>query len=703
MEDFSATSNFFGKDPFVWWIGQVTDPKKGNWKQTKERYRTETGEEIYSHRCRVRIIGYHDCVDDLPDNQLPMAHVLVPPNQGVNAGQGETFNYHGGEVVLGFFLDGADAQQPVVFGSLFKQQDIKDTLTTSQYSSKKPVCFQPWTPPDQKQAMGKHIITQATQAGANTFSANNTARQKTIASQQTQIDTDVEKTDPTPCEDTEIERIRNFVREFIARMNSYQQILDVYVNPIFGKIVNIGEDIKTTAGLIHDTMTRLIRRARTWLVKELMKKLNDFLVGLIPAPLKKLSGKAVKNIVDLIICLFEKIIKQLYNYLKDSLENMINAITDVPLCAIENFLSDMFGQLYSVIDNSIGPILDQVNNIVGGALGQISGLISKAIGFSNMFLSLLNCDEMACPPPRNWSTRYGPTNTQIDNFNKSLAKASLSQLIRPTLDSVDKMIAADATAPDCNTNVFRCGPPRVDFVGGGGSLADGNAIINAVGQLIGVSVLNSGYGFTSPPLLTLYDNCRNGYGGGGYAVLGPVSNSGQTDDNGNPIYVPNPNGQETGVIGVVIQDPGSNYLPNTTETSVDENGNTVVKEVIPDSNTNSDGSTSYVTEIVDVIIDDTGFGYQDDTTVTVLSCDGETPDTSGSNIEVTVVNGFIVKAKVLNGGAGFTCLPKLQINSDVGVGAKLLPVLKFTKIEDAKQFVATSQTAVVTVIDCVQK
>ena len=44
-----------------------------------------------------------------------------------------------------------------------------------------------------------------------------------------------------------------------------------------------------------------------------------------------------------------------------------------------------------------------------------------------------------------------------------------------------------------------------------------------------------------------------------------------------------------------------------------------------------------------------------------------------------------------------------RINSDTGVGATLRPILKFTRVDDANALAATSQNAVLTVIDCVQK
>jgi len=64
---------------------------------------------------------------------------------------------------------------------------------------------------------------------------------------------------------------------------------------------------------------------------------------------------------------------------------------------------------------------------------------------------------------------------------------------------------------------------------------------------------------------------------------------------------------------------------------------------------------------------------------------------------------LIVGVNVVNGGFGFTKLPEISINSDTGAGAKLLPVLKFTRVTDASQLAQTSKQAVVTVISCIEK
>ena len=71
-----------------------------------------------------------------------------------------------------------------------------------------------------------------------------------------------------------------------------------------------------------------------------------------------------------------------------------------------------------------------------------------------------------------------------------------------------------------HTNVLKCPPPRVDFIGSSGQGASGNAIVNALGKIIGVAIRWPGFGFKEPPLLSFFDGCDKGSGAaGGYARL----------------------------------------------------------------------------------------------------------------------------------------------------------------------------------------
>ena len=799
-----------------WWIGQVTDPEKGKWGDALESTQAANGEEINGFRCRVRIVGYHDCADDLPDEDLPLAHILLPPNTATTGGCGETVQYQGGEVVVGFFIDGEDAQQPVIFGTLFKQPFVRDQLTTSQFNAKKQTCFVPYTPPKVVQTAGKQQQFQES-PWPRAFTAGEVV--KSIAAKQKEASTNIVTDTFSPCEDNEISKISNAIKDFTRKAETLQELNEAstYIDPIYGGIVDIKSEVQLTTNRIHNSMTKLVRRGRSWLIQDTLDKLDKTMEEKTDKFNQVVLGQATNALTSVIFCNIEKIQDELQGYLSKSLENMIGQVLDVPICGVENFMSDMFGQINNLIDSSLGGMFDQLNNIQGGGIALPSKTFSKAIKFANILTNVLDCDKANCPPePTSYSSKAGVTKSIEDSFDNIINKVGLNQKLTPLIETLDDAIDASPSRPDCNTNVLKCGPPRVDFIGGGGQGVTGSAVVNALGNIIGVAVNGTGFGFEEPPLLSFFDSCDKGYGAGGYPVMGTVSpliytesdrqrdlissqlvngtgldqiadgtgldqiadgtgigqitkiipdgkkvgdavidndensvkikESGLEVNNTNlPVYVPDPNGTELGVVGVVITNPGQEYLSNTTETDI--NGN--VKELVPDPNGNYDGKTSYVTSLGDAVIDNVGFGYSDDDTATVNggsvdSAGGTLPggatvdSVSGSGgatgdsvsgaggaltggatgdiiqrpaqaeVELNIQNGHIVGATVVNGGSGFTGLPDITINSDTGAGAKIRPVLKFTKVDDASQLVDTNNPfnknlPVVTVISCIEK
>ena len=742
---YKPTTNFIGRDPMQWWIGQVTDPDKGEWGDCLEKKQAEDGEDVYTLRCRVRIVGYHGNDTDLPDKELPLAHVLLPPNQSTTGGLGRTMQYQGGEVVVGFFFDGEDGQLPVIFGTLFKQPFVTDGLKNNQFNSKSQVDFIPYTPPKVRQRAGKHrFFSQSPWTGG--FTAGEAV--KTIASLQKEASTNITIDNFTSCEDNEISKISNAIKDFTRKLETLQQLNEqsTYVDPVYGGLIDIKEEIKFTANKVHSSTTKLVRRARSWLIQDTMDKLNATLKDKTPKTLQAPAGQATKTLTDVIFCNIEKIQDALLDYLSKSLENMIGQVLDVPVCGIENFLSDMFGQINNIIDTTMGDLFGQLNNIQGGGIALPSETFSKAIKFANIITNVLDCDALNCPPATSYSSKNGVSKSIEDSFDSIIDKLGLDRLTS-FADDLDKAIPAKPSRPDCSTNVLKCGPPRVDFIGSSGQGATGTAIVNALGNIIGVAINGPGFGFKEPPLLSFFDSCDKGYGAGGYPVMGNVSPLRYTeldkdiipdgkkvgdivfdnDENKSkisgaglnvtnsdlPVYIIDPNGTELGVVDVVMTSPGQEYLPNSTETDLDGN----VKDLIPDPNANYDGEQSYVTSLADVVVANTGFGYDDNDTVSVeggsVGVAGDTlPGDATSDtiqnigqaeVELQIQDGLVVGANVVNGGFGFTKLPEIAINSDTGAGAKLLPVLKFTKVDDASQLAQITQDAVVTVISCIEK
>jgi len=678
---YQQSTNFWGKDPMKWWIGQVTDPEKGEWGDSLEKTQADDPDkkDIYAFRCRVRIVGYHDCADDLPDKDLPLAHILLPPNVSTTGGCGDTVNYQGGEVVVGFFADGDDGQQPVIFGTLFKQPFVDDELSTAMFNAKRQTCFMPYTPPKVKQMANKTQIYKGSTFVKHTAGEVN----KVIAQNQEQNSTNITTDTFSPCEDNEISKISNAIKKFTKNVNALQTVgTGLSIDPLYGGVIDMQEEIKATTNLVHNSMTKLIRRGRSWLIQDTLDKLNLDLANKVDKFNQVPTGQATNALTSTIFCNIEKIQDELKDYLAQSLENMIGQVLDVPICGIENFLGDMFGQINNLIDSALGGMFGQLNNLLGTGLPIPSSTFSKAIKFANIITNVLDCDKVNCPPTTSFSSKSGVTQAIEDGFDvfgNILDKAGLNAItdLAEGIDSIADGIPAEPSAPNCSTNVLKCGPPRVDFLGGGGTGASGSSIVNALGRVIGVAIAGPGSGYTSPPLLSFFDSCDKGYGAGGYVKI----------KNGS-------------VTGVVITSGGQEYLPNTTETTLNPDGSLTEKEVIPDPNANYDGAVSYVTSLDSIAIENVGSGYANNDTLTV---EGGSGQSGQAEVELNIQDGFIVGADVVNGGFGFTKLPDLTINSDTGAGAKLLPVLKFTKVDDASQLAQVTQDAVVTVISCIEK
>ena len=123
-------SNFIGRDSFRWWIGQIAPI---------ESHKSQVEGKGWGNRHKVRILGYHPfSKESLPDDDLPWASVLLPPTGGSGgANYFRSDRIRPGDVVIGFFLDGDNAQIPVIFGLYGRTDDVSQDAPT--------VGFEPFT------------------------------------------------------------------------------------------------------------------------------------------------------------------------------------------------------------------------------------------------------------------------------------------------------------------------------------------------------------------------------------------------------------------------------------------------------------------------------------------------------------------------------------------------------------------------------
>ena len=164
IENNLMSSNFLGRDGFNWWIGQIA-PEEAQ------------GDQIngagWGRRFKVRILGYHpDDEIELKNEELPWAQVLVSPEAGSGgAGRSKPVKISPGDNVLGFFLDGNNAQQPMIFGVFPKTVPNKELTKDKQYSEP----FVPFTGYTSKVKPNDNI--QQNEAGDQNSSSSPTNRQ----------------------------------------------------------------------------------------------------------------------------------------------------------------------------------------------------------------------------------------------------------------------------------------------------------------------------------------------------------------------------------------------------------------------------------------------------------------------------------------------------------------------------------------------
>ena len=504
---------------------------------------------------------------------------------------------------------------------------------------------------------------------------------------------------PDPCGKSTLSGINNALLNFFETLKTIKKYYNVYVKGVVNKIQNITNLVARTSQIIASILKLLVQRMRNYIMNLLRKLIEKTIDRILNKLSKALKNTFIKAIIDSIICKFNEIIKGLSNLVVDFLYAMIGNVINAPICAVEQFTNALINNLSAKIDEAIQPIVSAINDVLGG-VAKIAGKVFEAIDFILGFEAFL-CAKPKCPQIKSWIPGTGVTPSAIEDFsNNFLPIPDAGQIEETILGGVDSAIggllpgvsifgderiegsdlASGAPPPgvQCFPGAFRCGPPKVEFFGGNGVGAVGNAVINSVGEVVGVDLSYGGRGYTAPPFVTFKDTCSDnspsgsgGYGASGYTV---INNDGE-------------------VVQVIMVNGGTRYL--NTPSGFTEFGQPT-EQLLPNEEV---VTREYVTCLDEIQILDTGIGYSLTDSVSI------TPDVAGLQVKVQITEiGQIVAMEVLSSGCGFGEVPEITINSDTGAGLKVRPVMRFVNRDQYLQEQPDFNPArLIKVIDCVLK
>lgn len=498
------------------WFGQIVDDSTWRGNSAKEdgahTLRTRDDFQGYGYRYKVRIFGRDIPDKDDPqkgvtDDQLVMAEVAMPVTAGSGqAGSTQTPNLRQGNYVFGFYKDGVDATEPIIFGVL------PNHAQTRLFGGDPDKGFVPRTgyvgQAEQKPVSNKNILGEGADGGnpiSESTGSNYVLDVRDIDVRDEQRKHLVPKTyDCDTRSGGKFSAIAKIITDLMNFVNKIKAVSNSFFGAISDTINGLQSIIEDGALLIADLMKGMIDQMRGFALNQINKGFS-LVHSILPPNKTSFTNETLRVAVDLLLCIFNKLIKGLFDSVLKLLTDLVNKAASIAQCVVEKFL----GSLLAGILGPIGSALDSISSLVGGLSSGILGGLFSALDTILGILDLLNCDEnLDCSSGDGWSFWYGadtpiPSPPNFGNAIKGLAN----------FGGIGESVGS------CFDGPLASGPPRVKFNGGGGIGAIGNAIIGPNGELLGVDILDGGNGYTSSPNVTLESDGGDGSGAVLYAVL----------------------------------------------------------------------------------------------------------------------------------------------------------------------------------------
>ena len=456
------TADFIGKDGFNWFVGQVENDGGGHFASDlakniagaaanfATRY-TALGlfgktdfDFDWTNKVKVRIMGYHSpSKAELPTEELPWALVMMPVTHPQRSGIGSLHQLQINSWVIGFFMDGANAQVPIVIGA------IGDENPQSGYGSEggTAVGFDRLSAPEYDERVHGSEGSSAGGTGSTVEDNEETGKEQPPSNNEGRPEEEGKDDSKNPrgpaepqtthqtgaqekkcvtvqvgngkCGSETATKLEGPMAEFMKFARGIEKNeIDEFIDKRTGDVVDLEEKLDKTTTRIQRKLNGLLGNIKGVVMEDVNKMIKEQLDG-NEKPDPELDNKVkdeLKNVSDLVSCLFKDMLDDLKDFIKGMLSDLLENALDTALCLVQKMISDIMGKIMDKVEDALNMLKGVVGAIKDKA-DMIQGILSKVLEFIDLF-----CDgEVSCAIGASvFETCHGPKAKGNDKKQKNV-------------------------------------------------------------------------------------------------------------------------------------------------------------------------------------------------------------------------------------------------------------------------------------------